>query len=80
MSNLTLTDLGSRTVAGKWIQKAHLKKGAFTAKAQAAGKSVGEYAAEKADAPGKLGKQARLAQTFRKMAGKSPLHDNPRSK
>jgi hypothetical protein len=45
-----------------------LKKGAFTAKAEAAGKSVPEYAKEKAGAPGKLGKQARLAETFEKIA------------
>lgn len=65
----------------KWIQKADLKEGAFTAKAKAAGKSVQAYAREKKDAPGKLGKQARLAETFSKMAKKdSPLHDHPRSK
>lgn len=57
-------------MAGKWIQAAHLKKGSFTAKAKKAGKSVSEYAAEKAGAPGRLGKQARLAQTFRKMAAR----------
>jgi hypothetical protein len=45
-----------------------LKKGAFTAKANAAGKSVADYAREEASAPGKLGKQARLAQTFEKIA------------
>ena len=54
-------------MAGKWIQAAHLKKGAFTAKAKKAGKSVAAYAKEKAGTGGKLGKQARLAQTFRKM-------------
>ncbi len=53
-----------------WIQKAHLDKGSFTAKAKAAGKSVGEYATEKSNAPGKLGKEARLAVTFRRMAAK----------
>ena len=66
-----------------WVQKADIKEGAFTAKAKAAGKSVAEYAAEKADAPGRLGKQARLAQTFEKMANGrkgSPLHDHPRSR
>ena len=57
-------------MAKKWIQSAHLKEGAFTAKAHAAGESVAEYAAEKSDASGKLGKQARLAQTFRSMAKK----------
>ncbi len=55
-------------MAEKWIQKAHLKEGAFTAKAKAAGKGVQEYAREKQGAGGKLGKQARLALTFSKMA------------
>lgn len=63
----------------RWIQKAVPKsrEGVFTKKAEAAGKSVAEYAAEKKDAPGKLGKEARLAQTFQKMAKrrKSPLYD-----
>lgn len=55
-------------------------KGKFTAKAEAAGKSVKEFAAEKKDASGALGKEARLAQNFEKMAKKkSPLHDHPRS-
>lgn len=54
----------------KWIQAAHLDEGSFTAKAKKAGKGVQEYAEEKAEAPGKLGKQARLAKTFRKMAKK----------
>ena len=52
----------------QWIKGAVKHPGAFTAKAKAAGKSVAEYAAEKSDAPGTLGKQARLAQTFGKMA------------
>ena len=51
----------------KWIQKAVKHPGAFTAKAKAAGKSVAAFAKEKAHAPGTLGKQARLAQTLRKM-------------
>ena len=54
-------------MAKDWIEKANLKEGAFTKKAKKAGKGVQEYAAEKADAPGKTGKQARLAQTFAKM-------------
>ncbi len=57
----------------KWIQKADIKAGAFTKKADAAGKSVPEFAAEKSGAPGKLGKEARLAQTFSKMRGKKAL-------
>ena len=52
---------------GKWIQKAIKRPGAFTAKAKAAGKSVAAFAKQKAGAPGRLGKQARLAQTLRKM-------------
>ena len=50
-----------------WIQGAIKHPGAFTAKAKAAGKSVAAYAAEKKNAPGVLGKQARLAQTLRKI-------------
>jgi hypothetical protein len=42
-------------------------KGVFKAKAQAAGKSTKEYAEEKKSAPGKLGKEARLAITLMKM-------------
>jgi hypothetical protein len=56
----------------KWMQKvtAGIKKrgteGSFTRSAKAAGKSVAEYAKEKAGAGGKLGKRARLALAFRK--------------
>lgn len=50
-----------------WIAGAIKKPGAFKAKAKAAGESTAAYAAEKAKAPGKLGKQARLAQTLMKM-------------
>lgn len=58
-------------MATKWIQKAKLKKGAFTKKAKRAGKGVQEYASDvlkkgsRADA--KTKKQARLAKTFKKM-------------
>lgn len=54
----------------KWIQAANLNEGSFGAKAKKAGKGTQEYAAEEAGAPGKLGKQARLAKTFAKMAKK----------
>ncbi len=56
-------------MAKKWIKGAVKpeNKGKFTAKAEAAGKSVAEYAAEKSDAPGTLGKEARLAKTFEGM-------------
>lgn len=55
---------------GKWIQKAHLKKGAFTASADRAGKSVHEFAELKKNASGTLGKRARLALTFEGMRKK----------
>ena len=51
----------------KWMgkaRKAMQRKGTvglFTRKAQAAGKSVQEYASEKYNAPGVLGKEARFA-------------------
>ena len=66
----------------KWMQRAVKpeNKGKFTAKAEAAGKSVPEFAAEKKDAPGTLGKEARLAQTFEKAASKrKKMYDHPRS-
>lgn len=66
----------------KWIKSAVKpeNKGKFTEKAEAAGKTVAEYASEKASAPGTLGKEARLAKTFEGMAKKkSPLHTHPRS-
>ena len=56
-------------MAKKWIQKAHLKKGALTRKAQAAGEGVQQYAHEHAHDKGKTGKQSRLAMTFAKMHG-----------
>lgn len=51
----------------KFIQKAIKKPGSFTAQAERAGKSVGEFAREKAHAPGKTGQRARLALTLRKI-------------
>ena len=49
----------------KWIKGATANAhGQFAAKAKKAGKSTAEFAAEKSDAPGKLGKQARLAKTL----------------
>lgn len=69
MSSPTLLDMASRSkpVAKKnWIKSAVPKEheGKFAAKAKAAGETTRQYAAEKADAPGTLGKQARLAQTL----------------
>ena len=46
----------------------NIKEGAFTAKANAAGMGVQEYAQKMKNAPGKTGKQARLAITFNNMA------------
>jgi hypothetical protein len=46
------------------------RKGVFTAKANAAGQSVHEYAEEKKGAGGTLGKEANLALTFEKTAHK----------
>lgn len=57
-------------MAKKWIQGANLKEGAFTAKANAAGMGVQEYARKMQNAPGVTGKQARLAMTFKGMAAK----------
>jgi len=55
-----------------WIQAAHIKKGAFTAKADKAGKSVSAMAtsvlAPGSKASAKTKKQANLAKTFKKMA------------
>ncbi len=47
-------------MAENWIKGAISKPGSFTKQADKAGKSVGEYAQEKKDAPGKTGKRARL--------------------
>lgn len=55
-------------MAKKWIKGAvEGGKGAFKAKAEAAGKTTREFAAEKAGAPGKVGKEARLAETLLSM-------------
>lgn len=58
-------------MAKKWIAKATANAhGQFKAKAQAAGESTAAYAKDKADAPGKLGKQARLASALMGMHSK----------
>ncbi len=55
----------------KFIKKAvGNNKGVFKAKAEKAGESTAEYANEKASAPGKLGKEARLAKTLMGMKKK----------
>jgi len=55
-----------------WIQKAKIKKGAFTKKAKAAGKSVSAYATsvtkKGSKASAKTKRQANLAKTFKKMS------------
>jgi len=51
----------------KWIQKAIKHPGAFSAKAKKAGMSTAAFAAKHKHDSGKLGKQARLAQTLSKL-------------
>jgi hypothetical protein len=57
-------------MAKKWMQAESKReekagtKGVSSAAAARAGKSTAEYAEENADAPGKLGKRARLAKAF----------------
>ena len=66
----------------KWVQKAIMpeNKGKFKAKAEAAGMTTREYAAKEKNAPGTLGKEARLATTLMGMSHrKSKLYDHPRS-
>jgi len=62
----------SRSTGGgrRWIQKAIKRPGAFTRKAKAAGMSVQAYARKKRHAAGRLGKQARLALTLKKISRK----------
>lgn len=49
-------------MAKNWMKKAFSNAhGQFSAKAKAAGKSTAAFAAENAHAPGKIGRQARLA-------------------
>jgi len=48
----------------KWIQKAIKRPGALTMKAKAAGMSTMAFARRHRKAPGRLGKQARLALTL----------------
>jgi hypothetical protein len=54
-----------------WIKAATPKKtrGTFSKKAKAAGMSTKAFAAKKANAPGKLGKEARLAKTLMSFKG-----------
>ena len=56
---------------GHWMQEAFGKnKGKFGRKAKKAGMSTKAYAKKEAGAPGKLGKEARLAKIGMKFGGK----------
>ena len=59
----------------KWMKAAvpESHKGLFTKKADAAGKSVHEYAEEEKHAGGTLGKEANLALTFENEAHKQQI-------
>ena len=52
----------------RWIQGAIKRPGALTRKAKAAGMTVQAFARAKRKAPGRLGKQARLAITLKKIS------------
>ena len=62
----TFPNYASGGRAGNWmagaVKPSH--KGLFRAKAERAGMSTHAYAVKKQDAPGALGKEARLALTF----------------
>ncbi|SDD95121.1 hypothetical protein SAMN05216337_1017136 [Bradyrhizobium brasilense] len=80
----SIVDQAGRTMAKKnWIKKAvpESRRGVFKKKAEAAGKTTREYAAEHAGDSGTLGKEARLAQTLMGMRKKksAKLYDHPRS-
>lgn len=61
-------------MANNWMKKEGERekhagtKGAFSAKAEHAGMSTQAYAHKKESAPGKLGKQARMAERFAEAA------------
>jgi hypothetical protein len=52
-------------MAKNWIAGAIKHPGSFTKQAKAAGKSVAQFADEKEDSGGLIGKRARLAKTLR---------------
>ena len=92
MASLSMADMMSRTTPmaepakkKNWIKKAVPKerRGVFKEKAKEAGMSTSVYAKKKEDAPGALGKEARLAENLMGMSHKrkkkSPLYTNPRS-
>ena len=66
-----------------WIKKATANShGQFAAKAKAAGETTRQFAAQHDKDKGKLGKQARLAETLMGMHHKaaSTMYTHPRSK
>jgi hypothetical protein len=72
MPHLTIADAESRsgTVAKKWIKKATSNShGQFRKKAEAAGETTRQFAAEHAGDSGKTGAQALLAETLMGMHG-----------
>jgi hypothetical protein len=77
---MSRTSMASAPKKKNWVTRAVPKenRGKFREKAERAGKTTKEFAAEKADAPGTLGKEARLAETLMGMSHKrkkSPLYD-----
>lgn len=48
----------------KWIEHSGMNKGALTKKANSAGMGVQSFAKKNDSAPGKLGKESRLAETL----------------
>lgn len=58
----------SRGAGKRWIAGAIKRPGAFTRKAKAAGMTVQAFARKKRKAPGRLGKQARLALTLKRIS------------
>lgn len=82
MPSLSVADMVSRSMVEPkkkkgWIKKAapESRKGVFKEKAKRAGMSTTAYAEKEKDAPGKLGKEARLAKAFSGMRKRSPLYD-----
>jgi len=58
-------------MAEHWIQKAHIKKGALTAQAKRAGRTLADYIAHPpANASATTKRRIALAKTFRKMRHK----------
>ncbi len=62
----------------KWIGKAIKRPGALRRKAKAAGMSTRKFALKHAHSPGRLGKEARLANTLRKFGKRKKGFRKPR--